>query len=237
MDGKVNGIMGQGDEMRGRRLIGSIAIDAGHGGSDPGAIARAGGEARSGGETRVAVSSSSNPGNKARAIARGGVISRPGGYEILEKDLNLRLGAEIFGQAIEAGLDAYMLRGGDYDMALGRRTELANGYGVDLFLSVHHNGAASAGASGTETFHFPGSEAGQVVARAVQEAMVDRLRLPDRGVKTSDRFHVLRATRMAAVLIEPLFLTGDRDQELLEDGGYFRELARAVIGGIIGGRR
>lgn len=223
MDGKANGIMGQGDEMRARRLIGSIAIDAGHGGGDPGAIARVGGDIRSGGETR--------------AIAGGGVISRPGGYEILEKDLNLRLGAEIFGQALEAGLDAYMLRGGDYDMALGRRTELANGFGVDLFLSVHHNGAASAGASGTETFHFPGSGTGQVVARAVQEAMVSRLGLPDRGVKTSDRFHVLRATRMAAVLIEPLFLTGDRDQELLEDRGYFKELARAVIGGIIGGRR
>ncbi len=45
---------------------------------------------------------------------------------------------------------------------------------------------------------------------------------------------MLQATRMAAVLIEPLFLTGTRDQELLEDGGYFRKLARAVIGGLIG---
>ena len=221
MDGNVNGIMGQGDEMRGRRLIGSIAIDAGHGGGDPGAVARAGGNKKTSGETGA-------------DTGTGSVISRPDCDKIMEKDLNLRLGAEIFGQALEAGLDAYMLRGGDYDMALGRRTELANSFGVDLFLSVHHNGAASAGASGTECFYFPGSETGEVVARAVQSAMVDRLGLPDRGVKTSDRFHVLQATRMAAVLIEPLFLTGDRDQELLEDGCYFRKLARAVVGGLIG---
>ncbi len=53
-------------------------------------MARAGGNIRSGGETGA-------------DTGAGGVISRPGSDKIMEKDLNLRLGAEIFGQALEAG--------------------------------------------------------------------------------------------------------------------------------------
>ena len=178
------------------KRIKSIAIDAGHGGRDPGAISKA------------------------------------GSREILEKDLNLRLSAELFGQALEAGLKAYLIRGGDYDLPLARRTELANNLGVDLYLSVHHNGAASSMATGTETFYFPGSKTGQTAAETIQKAMVSSLKLPDRGIKTSNKLHVLRATRMAAILIEPLFLTGDKDKALLEDKGYFRELARALVSGL-----
>ena len=184
--------------------IKSIAIDAGHGGRDPGATA----EARSANET--------------------------GGKLILEKDLNLRLGAELFGQALEAGFEAYLLRGGDYDLALTSRAELANQYGVDLFLSVHHNGAASSQASGTETLYYPGSKTGQALAGLVQKAMVARLGLTDRGIKSQDNLHLLKATKMAAILIEPLFLTGARDQTLLETDDYFKNLARAVIAGLIG---
>ena len=86
--------------------IKSIAIDVGHGGKDPGAVA----DVYADGAARLA--------------DRG---------RLLEKDLNLRLGAEVFGQALEAGFDAHLLRGGDYDQSLGQRTDLANRLGVDFF--------------------------------------------------------------------------------------------------------
>ena len=188
--------------------IKSITIDVGHGGKDPGAVA----DVYADGAARLA--------NRGR---------------LLEKDLNLRLGAEVFGQALEAGFDAHLLRGGDYDQSLGQRTDLANRLGVDLFLSIHHNGAASAAAGGTETFYFPGSQGGELAARLVQAAMVEALGLADRGIKAAGNLHVLRATGMPAILIEPLFLTGEADQVILCDGGYFRRLAQAIVGGILGG--
>ena len=188
--------------------IKSIAIDVGHGGKDPGSVA----DVYADGAARLA--------NRGR---------------LLEKDLNLRLGAEVFGQALEAGFEAHLLRGGDYDQSLGQRTELANRLGVDFFLSIHHNGAASAAAGGTETFYFPGSQGGELAAGLVQAAMVGELGLADRGIKANGNLHVLRGTRMPAILIEPLFLTGEVDQGLLSDGGYFRRLAEAVVGGL-GGR-
>ena len=102
-----------------------------------------------------------------------------------------------------------------------------------LFLSVHHNGAASSGANGTEVFHFPESKFGVLYAEYIQQGMLDILGSRDRGVKTSDRLYVLRRTSMPAVLIEPLFVTGEEDRMIYSRENYYRELAGGIIDSIM----
>ena len=138
-----------------------IAIDPGHGGRDPGAVAG----------------------------------------KIYEKDLNLNLSAYLFKLCLDRGLSPYLIRGGDYNLQLEERVKLAEAAGAELFLSVHHNGAASSGGNGTETFHYPGSRLGILYAEYIQQRMVDVLGSRDRGVKASDSLYVLRRTSMPAVLI------------------------------------
>ena len=170
-----------------------IAIDPGHGGRDPGAVAG----------------------------------------DIFEKDLNLNLSAYLFKICLNRGLNPFLLRGGDYNLQLEERVNLAEAAGAELFLSVHHNGAASSGANGTETFHFPGSRFGVLYAEYIQQGMLDILGSRDRGVKTSNRLYVLRRTSMPAVLIEPLFVTGEEDRMIYSRDGYYRDLANGIIDSII----
>ena len=170
-----------------------IAIDPGHGGRDPGAVAG----------------------------------------EIYEKDLNLNLSAYLFKLCLKRGLNPFLIRGGDYNLQLEERVNLAEAAGVELFLSVHHNGAASPGANGTETLHYPGSKLGILYAEYIQQGMLDMLGSRDRGVKTSDKLYVLRSTSMPAVLIEPLFVTGEEDRMIYSRDGYYRDLANGIIDSII----
>ena len=153
--------------------------------------------------------------------------------QIYEKDLNLNLSAYLFKLCLNRGLDPYLLRGGDYNLELEERVNLAEASGAELFLSVHHNGAASSEANGTEVFHFPGSKFGELYALVIQEAMLDCLGSRNRGVKTSDRLFVLRETSMATVLIEPLFVTGEEDRKIYSRDNYYKDLAGAIIDAII----
>ena len=63
--------------------------------------------------------------------------------------------------------------------------------------------------------------------------MIDVLGSRDRGVKTSDRLYVLRRTSMPAVLIEPLFVTGEEDRMIYNRENYYRDLAKGIIDSII----
>ena len=156
------------------------------------------------------------------------------GNGLVEKDLNMRLAAELFSVGLKYGFNMQLLRPGDLGMSLEDRVKLANWLEVDVFLSVHHNGDESAETTGTETFYFPGSEAGESLARSVQERMIDGLGLADRGIKWGGGFYVLRETEMPAVLIKPLFVTNWVDASRVENEWYFSELAMSILGGLVG---
>ncbi len=76
-----------------------IAVDAGHGGHDPGAVA--------------------------------------GGFR--EKDLNLKAAKRLVELLKEAGLEGRLTRRDDTYLRLNERTELANRWNADLFVSLHCN--------------------------------------------------------------------------------------------------
>jgi N-acetylmuramoyl-L-alanine amidase len=114
---------------------------------------------------------------------------------------------------------------------LRARVKIANDAGTDIFVSVHNN-ALAATTSGTETFHFYySSAAARILARDVQAEMVAALRLPDRGVKTAG-FHVLRNTRMPAILVEGAFLSNPAEALLLADPAARQRIADAIGRGI-----
>ena len=102
------------------------------------------------------------------------------------------------------------------DAEIDWRTELANEWGADLFISIHCNSADRIEADGTETYYYPGSRWGEQLARCIQFCMTDAMLTEDRGVKTAD-FQVLRETLCPAVLVECGFLSNPLDREMLTD--------------------
>lgn len=101
---------------------------------------------------------------------------------------------------------------GKTDVSLSARTNKANSQGADILVSYHHNANTGQWGSwtGTETYHYPSSSSGRALARKMHPAIVDAMGLRDRGIKTAN-FHMVRESRMPAILIEGGFMDSTID--------------------------
>lgn len=110
-------------------------------------------------------------------------------------------------------------------------TETANGWGADIFVSIHCNSAEAEEACGTETFAYSldGGE-GEKLAKCIQNQIVIAIGMDDRGVKADPGLLVLKYTSMPAVLVELGFISNADDEELLT--GCQDEFARAIARGV-----
>lgn len=104
--------------------------------------------------------------------------------------------------------------------------QAANEIGGDIFVSLHANAYKRSDANGCGVFYYPGSVEGQKLAKCIQKYMV-RLGFKDRGVK-SKKFWELEHTTMAAVIIEPFFVTNPTDCKRYDP----EKLGTAIANGI-----
>ena len=143
---------------------------------------------------------------------------------------------------VEKGLEAYegysLLRlddsdDGKDDVALAERVRLANNWGADFYLSVHHNaGANRTNAGGICAFSHPQSSAESVKWR---DAMYDEL-IKQTGLKgnraqpkTTGDFYVLRCSKMPAVLLELGFMDSKIDVPIILTDDFAQKCAKAIV--------
>jgi N-acetylmuramoyl-L-alanine amidase len=69
------------------------------------------------------------------------------------------------------------------------------------------------------------------LAEIVQDSMTQSLRIPNRGVKQAG-FYVLGGAAMPAILIEIGFVTNPKEERRLKDTRYRDEIARAIAGAL-----
>ena len=134
------------------------------------------------------------------------------------------------------GIDIMLTHDDSRDVPLRERTDRANAWKADLFVSIHANAAGDGGwnsAQGIETYVYETRPPAAVaLANAVQRQLIRATGRPDRGVKSAN-FHVLRETRMTAVLVECGFMTNRDECELLKSDSYRRKCAEAIVAGIV----
>ena len=153
---------------------------------------------------------------------------------IRETDVVLEVSKIVKKLLSEKGVEVRLTRKNEVDLDLPQRVSFANNTDADIFVSIHAN--ASRGKrrdiNGLETFYFRGWK-GRLLAKRIQNQI---LRVspgsPDRGVKQG-RFHVIKNTRMPAVLVEIGFLTGRLDARRLEKPVHRKKIAYAIAKGIL----
>ena len=140
---------------------------------------------------------------------------------LTEKDVNLRVATALRNCLAEyGGATVRMTRYGDYDVSLEDRVYMANQWGADRFISVHHNASVNPAYNGTETYAYTyGSWTSMDMRNRVHWSLVRGLGLADHGPKTAN-FYVLRYTRMPAILTEASFITNPYQEARLKDPGY-----------------
>lgn len=132
----------------------------------------------------------------------------------------------------QQGVQVVLTRADNRTLELETRVQVAERASADVFVSIHANAISMSrpDVNGIETFHA--SSAGQILAAAIQDSLIEATGSPSRGVKSA-RFFVIRRTSMPAALVEVGFVTGAEDAPRLEDPGYRRLLAQAIARGIL----
>lgn len=172
----------------------TIVIDAGHGGSDPGAV-------------------DDINRDQDDEIYDDKIYS-------VESSLNYKVANELYYILLNKQYNAIMTRQSNKFISLKQRANIANNCNADIFVSVHHNASSNKSARGFEVLYYPTSKEGQELAQCVQTTIIEKLNLKDRGIKKRDNLYVLKNTKMPAILIEVGFISNPTEEKLLNQDGF-----------------
>ncbi|WP_010530166.1 N-acetylmuramoyl-L-alanine amidase [Lentibacillus jeotgali] len=165
----------------------------------------------------------------------GGSDSGAQGNGMDEKDINLDIARRIRRILTNEYQDAYvrMSRTDDSTISLSQRTNEANAWGADFYLSIHCN-SFNGSAQGYEDYiHSSLSDSSQTARYQdtihAEVTKVNQLR--NRGQKKAN-FHVLRETTMSALLTENGFIDNAHDADLISDASWRQTVAQGHVTGL-----
>ncbi|NRG47559.1 N-acetylmuramoyl-L-alanine amidase [Bacillus sp. CRN 9] len=153
------------------------------------------------------------------------------GNSVYEKQLTLSIALKIKAYLEEyEGVEVKMSRTGDQTRSLQQRTDDANAWGADVFVSPHIN---SGGGKGYEDYVYPGVKGITLeIQDAIHEAVIKETGFNDRGQKQKD-FHVLRESNMPAILTENGFIDNSGDAAKLKQDSFIDDVARGHVNGLV----
>lgn len=125
---------------------------------------------------------------------------------------------------------------GKTDIPLAIRTDMANTWKADMYISCHHNALSVQWGNhgGIETYVMEPANShpsSLKLANTIHPKVVKAMGLRDRGVKSAN-FHELRETNMPAVLVEGGFMDSLTDIVKMRDDNYLKAQGVAIAQGI-----
>jgi N-acetylmuramoyl-L-alanine amidase len=133
------------------------------------------------------------------------------------------------------GVEIKYTRKTDVFVPLSERAAMANRDNAFFFCSFHLNSHSDKNANGFETFVYPtsGSTTKQF-QRMVHDSMYQVLKeygIVNRGYKTGN-LSVLRNTKMGALLLEVLFLSNNKECDLINNPQFMEKICAATGDGL-----
>lgn len=183
-----------------------IAIDAGHGGYDGGAVGRKSRVMEK--ELNLDVAFRLRDSLKSQGAQI--IMTREGDYALCEENPPIRKKLQ--------------------DMQ--RRAALVLEGKADILLSIHMNEYTNSRQSGPQVFYRDHCQAGQVLADAIQIAMNQGLKPNrERTINTGD-YYIL-TLGLPSVLVECGFLSNAQEEALLQDEEYRERVAQSICEGVL----
>ncbi|WP_243459733.1 N-acetylmuramoyl-L-alanine amidase [Metabacillus bambusae] len=165
----------------------------------------------------------------------GGSDSGAVGNALKEKDIVLDIAFKIRTILTNnyQNVEVRMSRTSDTSKSLSQRTNEANSWGADYFLSIHCN-SFNGSAKGYEDFIHSSLSDTSTTAKyqdIIHTEVIRVNQLQDRGQKKAN-FHVLRETAMPALLTENGFIDNSQDAALMRDSSWRQKVAQGHVNGI-----
>jgi N-acetylmuramoyl-L-alanine amidase len=160
-------------------------------------------------------------------------VKGPGGST--EAETSFSVAAALAGELEARGAVPFLLRAADSNPSAAERARTANAIGVELLIALHAGAGDDAGTGGAASFYYGRddwhSQAGRRLAELIQAEMVAQLGVLDAGAHPKV-LPILRETQMPAVHVEPYTITNPREEALLREDAFRRDLARALVDAI-----
>jgi N-acetylmuramoyl-L-alanine amidase len=152
-----------------------------------------------------------------------------------EDDINLAVAFLLRCALQTAGYEVVMTREKDIYVPLDDRCAIANTINSDIFISIHCDAWHTETTQGISTHVFRGANhITWGLGQRIHAALTGRFPAhTDRGLTLSD-FHVLRHTRMSAVLVECEFISNPEMRAFLTEPENQFAIAHAIARGIAG---
>jgi len=184
----------------------TIAVDAGHGGYDGGAVGRVSGVPEKGLNLDVAQRL------ETLLLAQGAdvVMTRTGDYALCDEDPPIRKKLQ--------------------DMQ--RRAEIIRLNDADMVLSIHMNEYAGRSESGPQVFYRESCPAGRLLAGAIQEAMIRELKPAKERPALGGDYYIL-TLGVPSVLVECGFLSNREEEARLLQAEYRQTVAQSIAQGVL----
>jgi len=170
-------------------------------------------------------------------IGHGGTDPGAQANGIIEKNINLTVGLKLKELLLAKGFDVKLSRESDTTLSLTERTNMANAWGADYFISVHHNAGGGDGWEVIHTIHTKQSEgdelAGAIGKEFTKTGQNMRRIFSRESTKYpgTDYYTVINKTKMAAVITEFAFLDTADYKEVDSVEELHRE-AQAICNGL-----
>ena len=181
-----------------------IALDAGHGGSDTGAIGPTG-------------------------VTEKGVTLRVA--KALQKLLQAEGATVLMTRTTDTEVSLKKANASDVE-ELQARCDVGNDGNADIFISMHMDSFTNSTPSGTTGYYYTkGSKASQRLAQYVSEGVVTALGTGNRGTKSCN-FYVVKHTDMPATLVEMAFISNDKEEKLMNSEAGINRAAEGILNGL-----
>ena len=155
-------------------------------------------------------------------------------YGLNEKDINLDIALTLERLLTQSyqHVFTHLSRTTDTTVTLDERTNMANDWGADYYLSIHIN---AGGGVGFESYiwngRFSTKSETEGLRADVHDEIVRIVGWRDRGKKEAN-FHVLRETSMPAVLTENGFIDNRDEANQMRNSNWIKQIAEAHLLGI-----
>src|SRR5690625_2418993 len=156
------------------------------------------------------------------------------GNGLKEKDLTLDISKRVKKYLDDhyTGHRIKMSRTSDATVSLSERTNEANNWGADFFLSIHIN---SGGGTGYEDYIYNQLDDSSETAKlrdTIHSEIVKQLDdVMNRGKKKGN-LHVLRESKMSAMLSENMFIDTKSDADKLKSSSFLNKIAKGHMIGL-----
>ena len=145
-----------------------------------------------------------------------------------ESDTVLKIGMLIKNNLEKNNEKVITTREKDLYYSLDYRTSKANKENCDYFVSLHMNSSTNKSAKGVEVWVYDEKSKVYNLSKNICTNLSKDINTPNRVVKISKNFSVLRKTKMPSLLIEIDFISNSTVETSLQSEKYIKDIANTI---------